>query len=563
MPIIRHGFLSFVRRHLPSAISLTVVACFGSVWAIYVLGGTALDRHNLTWLWGDLSQVHVAWGQFLSDPNAGWLSTDRLSYPLRMSISLFDPMPILLLLTRPFAGFVDPGQQFFGWYFFVCLVLQGVFGYLATLEGLKRVRGDSLALRQYLAVMGGVFFASVPFTFSRFVGHTALSSQWVLALAVWATLSTLETGLRRWLLVNGLVLLLATGLNPYLALLVLISTSILTLVWGYRAGKAWNVLLLQAMFLVAVVAVGLYIFGFASASGAATGGYGVYSMNMLGPLDSNGHGGLFAFDVVDPTGGQTFEGYDYLGFGLLALCGFVFLSFTNHVAPRSAFPFIGIFLVIALCYGVALSTKVTFSGHSVDIPVPRGIRFLLGRFRASGRLFWMSGFWIIVVTMAAMVLRFGQAKAAALATVFVVLQIIDIRPIAQDVRNTLASGQAIDLDVGVKRPLSGIFVFPAWQCDHEGTPEGVRNYEPVGRFALAHRIPTNNFYAARTPDDQLAFHCDLDARLAKIDGGAVYLLSSNVYERYGARFSSAFNCKLRSGRQQPDHYWLCLPRVRE
>jgi hypothetical protein len=545
------------KNYLITACCLILVVAFASVWAVYVLGAVALDRHNLEWLWGDLSQVHVAWVQFLSDPSAGWLTTDRLSYPLPLSISLFDPMPILLLLARPLSGSLANGQQFFGWYFVACLVLQGAFGYMATLQAQRLVGGSHSGLRYYVAILGGILFASIPFTFFRFVGHTALSSQWVLVLSAWATLATLHSPHRRWLLVNGLVLFLATGLNPYLALLVLISTSVVTLVRGWCAFP-WQVAL-RIGALAVIAGIGLKVFGFVDGAGASTGGYGLYSMNILGPLDSNGRAALFGLDVLDPTGGQSFEGYNYLGFGLLALCAFMLVSFLNYKAEATRFPFVAVFLVIVICYFLALSTKVTLSGHNVDIPVPQGIGFLLERFRASGRLFWMAGLWVIVASMSAAVLRWGQFRGAVLLTFVVIIQLMDVRPIAHDVRSSIANGKALSLDVAVALPVTGVFVFPAWQCDHYGTPGGVRNYEMVGRFASTHGIPTNNFYAARITDEQVAFHCNIEQRLAKIDPNALYLISSEVYATHASKFEGGFECRQRSGPERVDNYWICLP----
>lgn len=547
----------FRRDDLMAALFLMLVAAFSAAWAIYVLGAVALDRHNLDWLWGDLSQVYEAWAQFLSDPNVVWLTTDRLSYPLPMSISLFDPMPILLLLVRQFTGFLPNGQQFFGLYFVACLVLQGVFGYMATLKAQQLIAVKNSIFSYYIGMLGGILFSSIPFTFFRFVGHTALSSQWVLVLSIWATLATLDSTTRRWLVINSLVLFLATGLNPYLALLVLISSSVVTLMHGLRAFPRQIALRIGVQVIVAVV--GLKLFGFVDAAGATTGGYGVYSMNILGPIDSNGRAALFGLDILDPTGGQSFEGYNYLGCGLLALCAFLLVSSLNYKAEASSFPFVPVYLVIVICYLLALSTKVTLLGHSADIPVPKWIGFLLERFRASGRLFWMAGLWIIVVSMSAAVLRLGQFRGALLLTFVVVIQIVDVRPIAYDVRSSIANGKALTFDRSVARPVSGIYVFPAWQCDHQGTPGGVRNYEMIGRFASTHRIPTNNFYAARTLDEQFAFHCNIEQRLSKLDPNAVYLISSEVFETQYSKFDDGFHCRQKSGPERADNYWICLP----
>lgn len=538
---------------------VALAAAFGAGWAAFVLGSVALDRHNLGWLWGDLAQVYLAWGHFLSDPDAGWLTTTRLSHPLPISVSLFDPMPVLLLLARPFAGLIGEQQQFFGYYFVVCLALQGAFGYLATRQALRLVGGDHEGLRNYTALLGGMIVASLPYTFFRFVGHTALSSQWVLVMSAWVTLATFDRGLRTWLMANGLVLLLATGLNPYLALLVLISNSVLVAVCGWRSRRVDAAIKIVVMALVA--GAGLAVFGFMGASGAATGGYGTYSMNMLGPLDSNGLAGLLRLDVVDATGGQSFEGYMYLGMGVLLLGGGVFLSFVNYRARPSEFPFVAVMLVIASCYLLALSTRVTLSAHSVDVPMPAGVTYLLERFRGSGRLFWMGGFWLILMAISAAVLRFGQLRGAALVTLAFAIQLVDIVPIGHNVRTTIAQASVLELKIDALPKASGIFVYPAWQCDHEGTPGGVRNYEAVGRYALRNNIPTNNFYAARTTGEQSAYHCDFEKRLQVIDARAIYLLSPALYEQYGAGFSHGFDCSLGEGTERADVYWTCLPRA--
>lgn len=534
-----------------------VVALFAGWWAARLLGPAPMDPRNLQWVWGDLAQVYVAWSQYLSDPDASWLSSTRMSYPLPLSISLFDPMPVLLLLARPFAGLVTPGSQYFGYYFVACLVLQGVFGYLAALRTLRLVdAGEGLGSR-YVAVLIGVLFATIPYTFYRFQGHTALSSQWVLVLSLWTALATLQWTRLRWCLANAAVVLLATGLNPYLALLVLLSTGGLTLM-SARAVRAPEVAIRLAA-LAFTGAVGLWLFGFMGGSTAQSGGYGIYSMNLLGPFDSNGIAALLPLDVPDPTGGQVFEGYTYVGLGLLLFATASVLFCVNHRLRPSAFPFAGGFLVVFVCTLLALSAVVTLAGHVVELPIPKGIHYLLSRFRGSGRLFWMSGFWLILICLAACTLRLGLRRTAVLLTVLVAVQILDVRPIASKVRATTAAAQSLRFSDIPVADYSAVLVFPAWQCDNGTTPGGPRNYESVGYLAAAARVPTNNFYAARTPDDQREYHCDYAARLAQIDKRAVYLLSAALMEQYRAGFDPSHVC---SPLANSDGAWKCLPKPR-
>lgn len=544
-----------------TALGFLFVAACSAGWGYLALGPTALDSTNLKWLWGDLAAVYIAWSQYLFDPNTHWLSTTYLSHPLPISVSHFDPMPLLLLLARPFAGLFEEGQQFFGFYFVACLGLQGAFGYFAALRTMKLVNVKQQGLACYIAVLVGVLFATIPYTFFRFQGHTALSSQWLLALSIWITLETLDAGNCRWMLTNGLVLFATTGINPYFTLMVVTSNSVVVLLHQWK--QSFKDVTLRVGFLFIAAAVGLSVFGFMDVAVAPSGGYGVYSMNMLGPLDSNGKAGLLHFDAIDPTGGQTFEGFTYIGLGLLLLGFIVLISYVNYRTPDyNKFPFIPVIAVVACCYMLALSTTVTLSTHSLHLPMPDAVSFLLSRFRSSGRLFWIGGLWLVLIFIAALVLRFGAFRAAVLLTILILVQLVDIHPIALDVRTNIANFKALELSgIGCTENVSAILVYPPWQCDNQETPGGLRNYEMVGYFALHHRIPTNNFYAARNTAEQLNYHCDYDKRLSEIDPNAIYLLSSKLYTKYKATFAQGFNCSVYSeSGNSKESFWICVPR---
>ncbi|UYB51734.1 DUF6311 domain-containing protein [Xanthomonas sp. AM6] len=537
-----------------------LAAAFGATWAHLALGRTGIDPASVKWLWGDLAQVYVAWSQYLSDPDAIWLNTTRLSYPLPISVSLFDPMPLLLLLSRPFAGVLGEGRQYFGYYFTACLAMQGVFGYFAAQRALRLAGVDDPVWGRCIALIGGVLLASMPYTFFRFQGHAALSSQWVLVLSLWATLATLESGRLRWLALNGAVLLLATGLNPYLALMVAASNAVIVCSMLYRKGERLE-LMIRLVMLVAIAALGLTIFGFMSASSAATGGYGVYSMNMLGPLDSNGGAKLLHLDVVDATGGQSFEGYTYIGLGMAILCALGPFLVSRRQVTAQRFPFLGAMLAVLCCYVLALSASITLAGYQLELPIPDSVRFLLSRFRGSGRFFWMAGFWLVLILAAAAARRFGAKRAALLLSAILAVQLVDILPLAANTRGNISNASALKLEGVNAGQAHAVLVFPAWQCDHESTPGGLRNYELVGYFALGRHLPTNNFYAARTTADQSEYHCNYPQRLARLDPHAIYLLSGKLYAQYRPDFASGFSCSERPAEPQTGPaFWICEPR---
>jgi hypothetical protein len=535
--------------------AMLVVAILSAVWARYVLGPAPLDIHNTRWIWGDLAQVYVAWGQFLGDSHSHWLSTNRLSYPLRMSISLFDPMPLFLLMAKPFSQWLPGGGQLIGWYFVSCLVLQGIFGFLAARQICRLLDMNATWPTLYVGMLGAMFMATMPFTFFRFQFHTALSSQWVLVLSLWSCLSTLGANRAKWVSVNCIVLLLATGINPYLATLVLISLAIVCVVDASRLGG--REVLLRCLSLVVTGAMGFYVFGFMSGTGVQGEGYGLFSMNALGPIDPKGLGRINKLHVADPTGYQFLEGFDYMGLGAFVLSLFPLTLLFKKPASATNFPFLAAFLVIVVCYGLSLSTDLTLDSHRLHLELPVFVESALSRFRASGRLFWMAGFWLVLAGYAACIIRFGIKRSTVLLSILFFLQLSDIQSIAYATKIAISKGVSEELKGVPPGRYRAIFVYPPWECDHQSPPLGPRNFESVGLFALQNNLPTNNFYAARNPSHQLQFHCNVASITNEIDPEAIYLFSNVIFPTVKSRLGDRFDC---SRNNTSDGSWLCVPR---
>lgn len=532
-----------------------VVIILSAAWARYVLGPSPLDIHNTHWISGDLVDFYVAWSQYLSDPHAHWLSTDRLSYPLPISISMFDPMPVLLLLSKPIAWLLPSGMQFFGCYFLACMILQGMFGYFAVVQILKLQGEVDSRWRTYAAVIGGLLIATIPFTFFRFQYHAALSSQWVLVLSIWVALRAGEVSPRRSIIENCAVMLLATGLNPYLAFMVALNNAIIIAAQFRRIG--WFDAAVRISSVAITSGVGLYVFGFMGATALSGGGYGGFSMNALGPIGSLGLGRLNSFKVPDATSYQYLEGFDYLGLGVILLTTFAIVACFSKKRSSTKVPFWGAMLVIVISCLFALSTTLTLGHFGYHIPVPTMIDSILSRLRGSGRLFWIAGFWIVLLGVAASVARLGIRRAALLLTALLVVQIVDIQPIAFNTKMSMASGEAQKLRGVPAGQYTAILVFPSWECDNHATPLGIRNYESIGLFAIQHKIPTNNFYGARDLPEQVAYHCDYSRIGERLVAGGIYLFSDKLYKDLEQTMAKTYSCNNESN---GDGSWLCVPR---
>src|SRR5271166_4558330 len=120
--------------------------------------------------------------------------------------------------------------------------------------------------------------------------------------------------------------------------------------------------------------------------------YGQYSMNLLSPLLPQQSGLLPGLGgVIDATGGQ-YEGFNYLGLGLL-LGSILLLPFEIDWLRRNLRAHLLLFIAFAALTAFALSDRV-FAGHWLlyELPMPPLLNPVLGTFRSSGRFFWLIGY---------------------------------------------------------------------------------------------------------------------------------------------------------------------------
>jgi hypothetical protein len=534
-----------------------VMAAVG--WGLFVLGPRPLNIFDLNWLWGDLAQTYTAWSQFNKDQNTNWLNSNRLSYPLVMNFSLFDPMPLLLITLGVLSKFVPNGTQFFGIYFIFCLILQGVLGYQIIRSLMIKGTGQNSAFACFLC---GIFFIITPCAFYRFQQHTALASQWLLELSILISITSREYKFSKWIISNSAVTFLVSGFNPYLTFMVLISQFSVVLFDTHNI-KDLKISVVKLASLFAVAIFGFYIFGYLDAVGVSNAGYGSYSMNMLGLIDSNGWGALFDLDITDPTGSQTWEGFNYQGLGILLLVCIVPLimirgdALKNNVIPVRAGAFI-----IVISYLLSLSTHVTWGSNFYDVPIPQVIKNVLGAFRSSGRIFWIGGFWILVLSLSIVCLKIKKPLLILFLGLILVIQFVDVVGVGSYVRNKITTTErttyyALPSNLNIS-DYKGLIVIPPWQCDefHNITPAGDRNYESFGFFAAQNGLYTNNFYAARTLANQRKYHCDIgNLSFSDISKENLYVFKSEFFNKIDKKIQEKFSCTV-SGERGND-FLIC------
>ena len=387
---------------------------------------------------GIVNPRHVDWlliGEDTSMFQLGWqfFRNEAWTYPLGRiydylapvgsSIALTDSIPLLAIPLKLVSGLLPTSFQYLGFYLMMNYVLMGVFGYLLV--------RDLTPCRRQRALGVALLLLTPPFL-QRW-GHIALSSHWIVLWALWNSLRTpLPSRPRSWFLRWLPIWLVAAAIHPYLVIMV----AGLTVAHGVRVvvidrsidGRhaLGGLLLLVLALLLVWHAAGYFVFSDAFAPGNAP--IYTFSMNINAAWNPMATSTLLR-DL--PTNWGQYEGYGYLGAGLLllSLVALALLPMAGHDRRRSLRHLPLAIVVVGLTI-FALSNRLTLGDRIVyEYTYPDFIRPAVETVRAMGRFFWPAFYaWLLLVFWA--MCRFLPTRAAVvLLLVAVLLQAIDVKPL--------------------------------------------------------------------------------------------------------------------------------------
>jgi hypothetical protein len=224
-------------------------------------------------------------------------------------------------------------------------------------------------------------------------------------------------------------------------------------------------------------------------------------MNLLSPIVPQ-DSGVFpkAGGVIDATGGQ-YEGFNYLGLGLL-VASLLILPAEVRWLRQNLKRHTALFVAFAGLTAFAISHHV-FAGHRLlfEFPLPHYVDRAFGMFRSSGRFFWPIAYAQMATVI---ILGFRRAQPAMVLCLVgaTILQLFDVQPLREQIIASIAEGPgAEEFDAGeVAHLVAGaghIEVVPSFQC-WDGQP-GHDRYRANMQLMLAAaraNVPTNDVYLA-------------------------------------------------------------------
>jgi hypothetical protein len=408
------------RSSRANAWALAAASLIALAFASWIGGLRLIDPTEIDWVMKLDFQYHfLGWHFFRSEP---WHFPPGLikSYyaPIGTAIGFTDSIPLVAFALKPFSAWLPMPLQYFGIWLLICFALQGVFGVLLTSLWTRDPR---------IQAAGGVLFVLVPTLLGR-VGHPALASHWLLLWALWMYWreSIKPVGWGHHVALGAL----AGLIHPYLVAMVMLVIGALAVRRMLERSSAMGSRVIDAvspvLAAVLAIAVGWWASGLFSVSGGdefLSTGLDQFSMNLLGPITPTGWSSLMP-ELPLASEFQAFEGFQYLGAGILALalvaCGTALIR--PAISWRASLP---LFAAVLLAAVFALSPRITF-GNQVVIDYMHPALSPLAVFRATGRFFWPAAYALLAVSVGVVASHLKPRAALVILLAAIAVQFTDL-----------------------------------------------------------------------------------------------------------------------------------------
>lgn len=432
--------MEHIRKHRATYI----VILLSTLSFLMLYGFNVLDVTYTDWLLcgGDLSQHYLGWKFFRCAPWQWYIGMmNNIAYPFSESIIFTDSIPLLAVIFKLCHAILPKSYQYFGLWGLLCFVLQGWLSSLILRKYLPRggIGGD------LQVILGSMFFVFAPILIRRMYWHTSLGGQWLILLALLFYVYHDEwfTALGKTVLIWGGMGILCASVHIYFVPMcgvILLGFAALDCI---QKKGIWRVVLSLTSYLLGALVTVWLLGGFISGMDDGAPGLGYYSFNLAGFFSPQDWSSLF--DNLPNYADGQYEGFAYLGFGLLVLCLVALTAvicrvirerlYTGESFKRLSREHRKLYVSAVmglLSVAMAASHEVSFGSTLLfRIPIPHAIEELWAVFRASGRLIWPAVYMLMFAIICAAcrecgkltetIRRNGQKRTGTMAAVGLLL----------------------------------------------------------------------------------------------------------------------------------------------
>ncbi len=464
-----------------------------------------LDPTRISWvLQNDWGQHSLGWNAFRHEPWSTFNHESLLGAPTGLSVIYTDSNPLFAFIFKALDGLLPADFQYIGLWFFFCICLHFIFAY-------KLVKPH--APNRWAAYGGALVLSVLPALYYR-MRHDTLMAHWLILWGLHLFINVRDENKKT---LGWAALLGVTGLiHPYLLFMVaaIWGGDVLRAFWPAARKLDRRALLDVAWRAVVVFICPLITLGisgaYAAGQSASAGGWAYYSMDLLAIINPVRPDFSNIMKAWPLNGGQAFEGYQYLGFGLISLLGIAGGLYALTPDARGAKPVIGrlkpLILPFLCLFLIALSSRVmAYNVELFRFDLPPSLRSTAAILRASGRFFWPISYTFIF--MALVVLYNSRPKViATVLPLVLVVQAYDLDGFAATMRDATLMAQEEQTYTKTPSPTWDKLIAASKGVDFY--PANVHFddrlfYELTWR-ATSSAKPVNTMYAARENLVQLA-----------------------------------------------------------
>lgn len=471
-----------------------VAGVFGAAF-FCIFWGEIVNPAYIDWMvrdgW-DTFQHYLGWA-FYRD--SSWYFpigiAQNLGHPIGIPISYMDSIPLVAILLKPFLGILPESFQYFGLWLLFSFFLQGIFGYKLSYFVLKNKK---------LSLLASLFFIASPIAIYRIAGHASLASHWLILWSLYLVVKyNYKFPVKNWVP----VLVISLLVHPYFVFIngpIMVAHLIFSLykknITAVRAG--FYLIVQSSAVLILGWSVGLFYIGDSSSSGI-----GQYSMNLnslVNPFWGD-------WSVILPnlaTGPYQYEGFSYLGIGILLLIALAIFAVYNNFSKKQTlaniknywiYYLLGLsFVILAVGPSVVLGDKVLLDININYEPLKK----VLNTVRSSGRFIWPV--YYVLFLFALFGVKYKKKKMAAIMLVVAFcLQIYDFSYHLWGYQDPRFENQSWEITLpqyweNLPEKYDHIHFIPSYPQDKNMVKS---SYPDIAMFAAKNNMTLNKGYFAR------------------------------------------------------------------
>tara|TARA_Y100000590_G_scaffold360490_1_gene416796 strand:- start:1036 stop:3135 length:2100 start_codon:yes stop_codon:yes gene_type:complete len=398
-------------------IQLILSLAIGFVLTIFFLGYENIGLTKTNWfIKYDTISDFLALKFFLNDKWHFPLGLNSNYGDLNNSIVFSGAVPIFSLISKIFKNFLPYNFHFFPIWITICFALQIFFSYKIIFNFTK----DNV-----YSLISSFFFIFTPILIYRLGFHLSLGAHWLILAYFFLELSNNKKNI----LFYKIILITISSLIHFYFTIMLFMMSLFFSFYRYLEFKNLKFFIKENIFILISLVLTMYFVGYFVIPPTDTlgYGYGFYKSNLLTFFDPS-YSDLDTWSLFLPDIGNVkgeFEGFGYLGLGIIILSFFLIIYIFKNFIPNIKLNLKYILLSIIFLL-LAFTNSINIGNFElINLKLPTFLYAPLSVIRASGRFIWPVYYLIIIFSLIA----FYKLKIKfRYLLLLLIIQLIDLSP---------------------------------------------------------------------------------------------------------------------------------------